>query len=326
MENNENLKVSIIVPVYNMEKYLGECLDSLINQTYSNIEIICVNDGSQDKSLTILEDYQKKDNRIIIINQKNQGVSVARNVGLDNATGYYIYFMDSDDFLNDVFIETSVDIAQKEQSEVIIVGTNVDCKKSCSIDNYYTGAPWEFFIKHSILKNNKDIRFPEGFQHCEDNIFTHKLLCLVNTISMNPHAYYNYREISTSSSHTIHKKINYYYDIIIICSKILDLFYKKYPDISKNKISLMITEMFIIQYWACNFSMEQKREIFRIFNYFKNEYKLAYFYSYTGFLTNFMIQRFINCRKWWHFEGFLMLIKIYKHIKRNKFIGRRKVN
>lgn len=88
----------------------------------------------------------------------------------------------------------------------------------------------------------------------------------------------------------------------------------------------MITEMFIIQYWACNFSMEQKREIFRIFNYFKNEYKLTYFYSYTGFLTNFMIQRFINCRKWWHFEGFLMLIKIYKHIKRNKFIGRRKVN
>ena len=97
-------KVSIIIPIYNVEKYLRECLDSVINQTLKDIEIICVDDGSTDNSLSILREYAQKDNRIIVVNQKNQGAAVARNSGIKIAKGEYVCFIDSDDYYpaNDV--------------------------------------------------------------------------------------------------------------------------------------------------------------------------------------------------------------------------------
>ncbi len=90
-------KVSIIVPVYNVEKYLSTCLDSLINQTLKDIEIICINDGSTDNSLNILNEYAQKDTRIIVINKENSGPGSCRNLGIEKATGEYIQFVDSDD-------------------------------------------------------------------------------------------------------------------------------------------------------------------------------------------------------------------------------------
>lgn len=98
-------KVSIIVPIYNTAKYLPNCLDSIINQTYQNLEIILVNDGSTDNSEKIIEKYAKKDSRIKIISQKNSGQSTARNAGLKKATGDYIGFVDSDDEVSHIFIE-----------------------------------------------------------------------------------------------------------------------------------------------------------------------------------------------------------------------------
>ena len=92
-------KVSVIVPVYNVGKYLEECLNSIINQTYKNIEMVIVNDGSTDNSLDIIEKFKNKDNRIKLINQINKGVSVARNIGLLNSTGNYIFFVDPDDYI-----------------------------------------------------------------------------------------------------------------------------------------------------------------------------------------------------------------------------------
>ena len=90
-------KVSVVLPVYNVENYLKECLDSLVEQTYKDIEIICVDDGSSDSSLKILKEYAVIDNRIIVLEQKNQGAAVARNFGLSVATGEYVSFLDSDD-------------------------------------------------------------------------------------------------------------------------------------------------------------------------------------------------------------------------------------
>ena len=91
---------SVIMPVYNVEKFLSIALDSLKNQTFSDFEVICINDGSPDNSLAILEEYTKTDTRFKIINQKNQGPGIARNNGLNNARGKYIVFLDPDDFLN----------------------------------------------------------------------------------------------------------------------------------------------------------------------------------------------------------------------------------
>lgn len=93
------VKVSVIVPVYNVEKYLRQCLDSLVNQTLKDIEIICVNDGSSDNSLQILQEYSKNYSNIIVINQKNQGAGLARNVGIQQAQGDYIGFVDPDDWI-----------------------------------------------------------------------------------------------------------------------------------------------------------------------------------------------------------------------------------
>lgn len=99
-------KVSVIIPVYNTEKYLRKCLDSVCNQTLSDIEIICVNDCSPDNSLEILNEYAQKDNRIKVINfEENKGVSIARNTGIDSATGEFIGFVDADDFVDLDFYE-----------------------------------------------------------------------------------------------------------------------------------------------------------------------------------------------------------------------------
>ena len=91
-------KISLVLPIYNLEKYIHKCLDSVFNQTFSDFEVICVNDGSTDGTLKVLEDYAKKDYRIRIINQVNQGAGAARNTGLKNAKGDYVVMMEINDF------------------------------------------------------------------------------------------------------------------------------------------------------------------------------------------------------------------------------------
>ena len=113
-------KVSVIVPIYNAEKFLLKCLSSMTEQTLKDIEIICVNDGSTDKSLSIMQEYAKKDKRIKIINQKNQGLSSSRNNALRVAKGEYISFMDADDYANDCFLESLYNAAVKHEADVAV--------------------------------------------------------------------------------------------------------------------------------------------------------------------------------------------------------------
>ena len=118
--NSNDIKVSVVVPVYNVEEYLEECLDSVVNQTLKDIEIICVNDGSTDNSLDILKKYAQNDNRIKIINQKNRGLGATRKVGLDNASGEYITFIDSDDFYELNALELLYNNALSNNTEVVL--------------------------------------------------------------------------------------------------------------------------------------------------------------------------------------------------------------
>lgn len=126
-------KVSIIIPVYNAEKFLNKCLDSVINQTFKDIEIVCVNDGSKDNSLNILKEYQKKDNRIVIIDKANQGVSAARNDGIRKSTGEYITFVDSDDWLELDAIECVYNSITEKNVDVV--------KFNCYINTSYDEEP-----------------------------------------------------------------------------------------------------------------------------------------------------------------------------------------
>lgn len=115
----ENPLVSIIVPVYNVERYLPQCLDSVVNQTYKNIEVICVNDGSPDNSIKILEDYSAKDPRIKVVSQKNQGLSGARNTGIKYASGKFIMFVDSDDWIDLDTCQLAVNAAETNDADFV---------------------------------------------------------------------------------------------------------------------------------------------------------------------------------------------------------------
>lgn len=114
-------KVSVIIPVYNAEKYLTQCLDSVINQTFKDIEIVCVNDTSKDTSSSILEEFAKKDDRIKIINnEKNLGSALTRNRGIDAAQGEYIYFIDSDDYIDEKYLECMYNAAEKANCDIAL--------------------------------------------------------------------------------------------------------------------------------------------------------------------------------------------------------------
>lgn len=188
--SKENIKISIIIPVYNVEKYLSECLDSIINQTLKDIEIICINDGSTDNSLSILKDYASLDSRIIIVDKINEGVSKARNVGIDMASGEYIMFFDSDDYYCDSSaFEIVYDEVSKEDSDIGVFGyynllngkLYVDCfyskfkeRKIALNESGYFDYPifvHDKIIKTSFLKNF-DIRFNEEIKNAEDFIFS----------------------------------------------------------------------------------------------------------------------------------------------------------
>lgn len=144
---NPTIKFSIVIPVYNVENFLPDCLNSLKNQTFKDFEVICINDGSSDNSLDILNKYQKNDSRFIVISQENQGQGIARNKGIDLAKGEYILFIDPDDFIENntletlynSFIETNADIIQFDYST---------CKENCELKKR------EFFSK-KIYKNSK---------------------------------------------------------------------------------------------------------------------------------------------------------------------------
>ena len=157
-------KLSIIIPVYNVEKYLSECLDSVINQTLKEIEIICVDDCSPDNSLSILNEYAKKDSRIKIIqHEKNQGLGAARNTGVNAANGEYIWFIDSDDFITKESCQLLYETAKDNDVDILgfcavnFVYENNNFKKLFT-DNYYTDWPKNEVIKpsenHDIIKKH----------------------------------------------------------------------------------------------------------------------------------------------------------------------------
>lgn len=153
-----NTKVSIVIPIYNKQKYLKECIDSIIAQTYENIEIICVDDGSTDASLDILYGYKEKDNRIIIIEQENHGAGNARNSGMAIATGKYIQFLDADDFFANDMIEKMVKKAQKYETDIVI----------CNALEYIEATGEK--ILHSWLRVENIVFDPFSFSEVE-NIF-----------------------------------------------------------------------------------------------------------------------------------------------------------
>ena len=204
------LLVSIIVPIYKVEKYLRQCIDSLVIQTYGNIEIILVDDGSPDNCGKICDEYAKIDSRINVIHKKNEGLSVARNVGIDIAKGDYLMFVDSDDWVEPTFCERALETAILQGVDCVAVGVNV-INESGPIIKYDTTHPGFFSIEETISRlvdgrspfnvvwNKiykrslfKTIRFPCGIIF-EDQAVMYLLLQQSNGVYVISDKLYNYR-------------------------------------------------------------------------------------------------------------------------------------
>ncbi len=216
--------VSIIVPIYNVEQYLAECLDSLVNQTLKDIEIICVNDGSPDNSADIVREYIQADSRIKLIEQENRGLSGARNTGLKVAKGEYVYFMDSDDWLESDAMDICYQVAVTKGVDVVFFDAiafkdGVDDDVGDMPDDYnralalsevankrirakklfmqminnstMRSSVWLNFIKRKLLLENR-LYFEEGLIH-EDELFTPQLYALASTMMYIPCMFFHRR-------------------------------------------------------------------------------------------------------------------------------------
>lgn len=193
----KNTKLSIIVPVYNVQNRLPKCIDSLQSQTYSNIEIILINDGSTDDSLGVCRQYEKKDPRIILINQESHGVSFTRNTGLDNVKGEFIMFVDSDDFVTPTFCEDAINNLKKFNSDIAIFGfrriekgkavdhlpygeSDRELDKETAIEkSMIDGYTWNKIYRRELFDG---IRYPVN-KNYEDLSTTYKILNKSKTIS-----------------------------------------------------------------------------------------------------------------------------------------------
>ena len=244
MKKKEKIKISVIVPVYNGEKYLQECLDSIINQTYENIEIVIVNDGSTDSSLSIINRYKELDSRIVVVNKENGGVSTARNEGLNTATSEWIMFVDCDDTLELNAIEV-LENAIKPDVEMIISETYYlwengekqrgHCKfseskifegqakreliESIFYDNsmgkmIYIPSPFAKLYNKELLDRN-NIKYIQGLKYGEDGIFN--LLCFKNAkkVAFINELTYNYRRNPESATKKYDPKLIENYSMLL---------------------------------------------------------------------------------------------------------------
>lgn len=212
----EKLKVSIIIPIYNVEKYLDKCLSSVTEQKYKNIEIICVNDGSKDKSEKIVLKYKEKDKRIVYVKKENGGLSSARNTGIDKATGDYICFVDSDDWISkdyvsklmDSIIENNSDIAicnikqlysdGKEKKVSFKISENKVLNSHDALKELFIGTVLQNHAVNKVYKislfRDNNIYFPIGKIY-EDVFTTYRLFMVASKISLiNDYLYFYLQE------------------------------------------------------------------------------------------------------------------------------------
>ncbi|MFS0861498.1 glycosyltransferase [Fredinandcohnia sp. 179-A 10B2 NHS] len=241
--------ISIIVPVYNLEEYLRDCIDSILDQTFTDFEVILVNDGSTDGSGKISDEYAIKDNRVRVIHKEYRGVSSARNAGINAAKGEYIGFIDGDDYIDPKMYSSLYEICTKMNSDIsicklgrVVNGTLINSGEKefvielnhlDSMNELFKGALYRFSLCNKLFKKScfKNIQFPEGRIH-EDLSTTYKLFANANKAVYTNYIGYMYvkRENSILTSTFNEKRL----DAFLGWDEILRYMSQKYPQLSET--------------------------------------------------------------------------------------------
>lgn len=254
--------VSIIVPVYNLEKYLSKCLDSILAQTYKNLEVLLIDDGSTDGSARICDDYQNRDARMIAIHKENGGAADARNLALDKCTGDYVTFIDGDDYVAEDFVERLVQIMAEKDADIAICGwNNVEgdkvepfCANNGEIKVYNTeqalevllyqeefdSAMWPKLYKRELFDG---IRFPKGNLY-EDIAIIYKVFMRAAKVGYVNYAGYFYllRESGTTLKSFTKGKM----DLVNVVLDMEQILSEKYPELKKAAASRVVRANFHI--------------------------------------------------------------------------------
>lgn len=255
-----NIKVSVIIPVYNAETYLAECIESLLCQTIKECEFIFINDGSKDNSMGIIEKYKDKDSRIILINQENQGVSIARNKGLDIAAGEYVGFVDADDYVEKDMYKTLYTTVKENNCDVIFSNFNSGTNRNEVLIHYpfVKGRVLNSaYIKNEILpyflmKENlnsacnkvynlklikeNNIKFPEKIPIGEDGMFNLHFFSLTKRAFYLDYTGYIYREVEGSATRNFIKQ-DYF-------KRALEIYLMELPEMIKGSLDDLILQQF----------------------------------------------------------------------------------
>lgn len=271
-EKGRDPLVSVIVPTYNVDEYIKQCVDSLLDQTYKNIEVICVDDGSTDNTVPILKFMQEKDRRLKLIQQEHAGVSAARNKGLDVARGKYISFVDSDDFMQWNSYEILVSVAEKNQLDLIIFGGNalgeapewIQKKLNTRYQYYEKGNAgnvifkeesarpflWLHFIKRELIEKGNKLRFNETMEMGEDQLFQFEYVPKAESVMVLEDKLYNYRIGRNCSLMQLYEKqrLKKFDSHILLISSVIEAWQKQ--GLLLEHEDQLITWIVNLTYWS----------------------------------------------------------------------------
>lgn len=296
-------KISVIVPVYNVEQYLPRCIDSILSQTFTDFELLLIDDGSLDDSGKICDKYEKEDNRVTVFHTQNKGASAARNIGLNNAKGYFISFIDSDDwiekncyqdffsdgdFIYDIYFQNYVchnyngTVTTKNLKSYSIRDGNVDDIIFYLLQEKMFGWTWLKLFKSSIIRK-ENIRFDENISFREDHLFTLQYCKYIKSIYVHPKANYHYYIYKNSLSHRPYDSIEF----IKISNLILkECSYIKAEGISEYKESFYLSTLFMavrgLYLNGNTYEIKKRLNIIKLFlSYYFSHKNIRSFYNRT---------------------------------------------
>ena len=269
------MKISIIIPVYNSEEYIARCLDSILNQSFSDFEIICLNDGSSDNSLSILKEYASKDDRVNVYSHSNMGIAKTRNKGIGLAKGKYIMFIDNDDFIDSDYLQTYYDTIENEKVDIVLGGyrriteknkiLEVRCSKDTKWGKFIIVSPWAKIYKKELIDkfNIKFLDYGIG----EDIYFYVQYIDKALIVKAIDYIGYNWFYNTESVSNTKHKGLNDNLDILYLINKIKEKISDK--NIEKDIVDYFYVRL-ILYYLLYSGRYSSKEKFIKEYKYLKD--------------------------------------------------------